>query len=61
MCAHSGKGNGVIAAMILAMAVGFGVYQSCTKFSHMRRKALTFDAIHAVLLATIFYLIGAWS
>lgn len=46
---------GVLAAIFLASSTGFGVYQSCTKWTYIRRAALVIDVIGAAGQITLYH------
>lgn len=50
----------MFAAVLLAASVGFGVYQSCTKYVAIRRDALVIDAIAAAITIAGFHYVGVW-
>ncbi len=52
--------SGMSAGVFVALVTGFGVYQSCTKFAHMRRRALIIDAVGVSVYIIVLYFLGAW-
>jgi hypothetical protein len=52
---------GALAALWMTVFTGLSVYRSCTAYAHIKRDALTIDAVGAATMFALFYFAGAWS